>query len=409
MTTHNEYQVASRINARRGALSFASMDQADKHPAKLELRKWISANGVPSAHAARLSFAELETAWNDESNASLNILKLQKDEPQMNVNINPDHAKAAHAANNAHNAVAAAMDTSNPLAPLLAYLQGQIGNSVNEDRVRAIVDEALSGVKPREIIVQGPVHAIRIAERTNKVFDRVVKLAAKNRNIMLVGPAGCGKTTLAQQIAKALGRKFGMIQGSAGASEAQLIGRLLPADGGAFEYRSSPFVDLYEGGEAVFLLDEFDAFDANMLLTANAATANGFFTIDIRHGNTTVTKGENVTIIATANTFGTGADPVYSGRNQLDGATLDRFKIIEMDYDRDLEMEIGTANGIGKSQMADFFSLRDKVAKAGLLRIVGTRTLLRIIDDMECGLTFDAAMKDIAVGWASDERQRVGL
>jgi MoxR-like ATPase len=291
----------------------------------------------------------------------------------------------------------------------MAYINAHIAGSVNEDKVRAIVAEALSGVKPREIIVQGEVHAVRIAERTNVVFERVVKLAAKNRNIMLVGPAGCGKTTLAQQVAKALNRRFGMIQGSAGASEAQLIGRLLPSDGGAFEYRPSPFVELYEGGEAVFLLDEFDAFDANMLLTANAATANGSFTIDIRQGNTTVTKGQNVCIIATANTFGTGADPVYSGRNALDGATLDRFKIIEMNYDRDMEMEIGTAAGIGKSQMADFFALRDRVAKAGLLRIVGTRTLFRIIDDMETGMSFDAAMKDVAVGWAADERQRAGL
>jgi cobaltochelatase CobS len=402
MTTHNETQVACRINAGRGSLCFADMAQEAKHPAKLELRKWLSANGVPSAVAARLSFSELENAWNDESNAALFALgqrpaaPVETIEDQIAMTVKQNHAAP----------VAAPAD---PLAGLMAYINAHVAGSVNEDRVRAIVEEALSGVKPREVIVQGPVHAVRIAERTNKVFDRVVKLAAKNRNIMLVGPAGCGKTTLAQQIAKALNRKFGMIQGSAGASEAQLIGRLLPSNGGAFEYRSSPFVDLYEGGEAVFLLDEFDAFDANMLLTANAATANGFFTIDIRHGNTTVTRGENVTIIATANTFGTGADPVYSGRNQLDGATLDRFKIIEMDYDRDLEMEIGTANGIGKSQMADFFALRDKVAKAGLLRIVGTRTLLRIIDDMECGLTFDAAMQDVAVGWAADERQRVGL
>jgi hypothetical protein len=53
--------------------------------------------------------------------------------------------------------------------------------------------------------------------------------------------------------------------------------------------------------------------------------------------------------------------------------------------------------------------LRDRVAKAGLLRIVGTRTLFRIIDDMETGMSFDAAMKDVAVGWAADERQRAGL
>ena len=394
MTTINQTETENAIHAFRGLLRFDGMTQDAKHPAKLALRKWLSANGVASTYAARLSFAELEAAWNDTSDVTLNNFRQNMPTPAAAPVAKP---------------VAPAGAANDPLAGLLAYINAHISGSVNEDRVRAIVDEALAGVKPREIIVQGDVHAVRIAERTNKVFERVVKLAARNRNVMLVGPAGCGKTTLAQQVAKALNRKFGMIQGSAGASEAQLIGRLLPSNGGSFEYRPSPFVELYEGGEAVFLLDEFDAFDANMLLTANSATANGFFTIDIRSGNTTVVKGENVAIIATANTFGTGADPVYAGRNQLDGATLDRFKVIEMDYDRDLEMELGTAHGLGKLQMADFFALRDKVAKAGLLRIVGTRTLLRIIDDVETGMTFDAALKDVAVGWAADERQRAGL
>ena len=61
MTT-NETQVSTRINALRGHLSFAAMDQAAKHPAKLELRKWLSANGVSSTFAASLSFAKLEEA-----------------------------------------------------------------------------------------------------------------------------------------------------------------------------------------------------------------------------------------------------------------------------------------------------------------------------------------------------------
>jgi cobaltochelatase CobS len=39
-----------------------------------------------------------------------------------------------------------------------------------------------------------------------------------------------------------------------------------------------------------------------------------------------------------ANTFGTGADRQYVGRNQLDESTLDRFRIgqIERDYDSEI-------------------------------------------------------------------------
>jgi cobaltochelatase CobS len=412
MTTHNEYQVASRIGKSRGVLSFASMAQEAKHPAKLELRKWLSANGVPSAQAARLSFAELENAWNDESNASLNILRLQKDEEpaqQMHVNINPDHAKAAHAANNAHNAVAAAMDTANPLAPLLAYLQGQIGNSVNEDRVRAIVDEALSGVAPRVIEVRSAAGAIKLEERVNPVFDRVLGLVSQGENVLIVGPAGCGKTTLGKQIAKALDRRFGMLSGSAGASESQIMGWLLPSDGGRFEYRASEFIECYEGGNSLFLFDEYDAFDGNMLLCANSALANGHITVPQRLGNPLVNRGENVGIIATANTFGTGADPIYSGRNQLDGATLDRFIVVEMTYDQALEGDMAKAAGLTAAQIERFHALRGKVEKAGLLRVISTRALRKIISNMRVGMDFGIALQDLTTGWSADEKARVGF
>ena len=50
--------------------------------------------------------------------------------------------------------------------------------------------------------------------------------------------------------------------------------------------------------------------------------------------------------MATANTFGTGANPMYAGRAALDGATMDRWIIVTVDYDRDLEADIGKAAGL---------------------------------------------------------------
>ena len=411
MTTHNEMQVASRIGASRGALAFASMSQEMKHPAKLELRKWLSANGVPSTYAAKLPFAELETAWNDLSDATLNMFKIKAsnghadpvaptvthEEPKTMITVAPVAP------------VATAAPSADPLAGLMAYINAHIAGSVNEDRVRAIVDEALAGVAPRAIEVKTEYATVRLDERTNKIFERVLKLIAQGENVLLVGPAGCGKTTLAQQVAKALDRRFGMISGSAGASESQLMGWLLPSDGGRFEYMPSDFVDLYEGGNAIFLFDEYDAFDGNMLLCTNAALANGHFTVPQRRGNTRVNRGANVGLIATANTFGTGADPIYAGRNQLDGATLDRFIVVEMTFDTDLEKEMAKAAGLTDSQIERFHALRSKVETAGLLRVISTRALRKIISNMRCGMDFGIALQDLATGWSADEKQRVGF
>jgi cobaltochelatase CobS len=409
MTTNNEMQVASRLGVTgRGSLSFSSMAQEAKHPAKLELRKWLSANGVPSTYAARLSFAELENAWNDTSDASLNILRLSQptatpanpvtnEEPFAVSTIHPHTAKPAAAA------------PANPLDGLMAYINANMAGAVNEDRVRAIVDEAMAGVAPRAIEIISDMGTVRLEERTNPAFERILKLVACGENVLIVGPAGCGKTHLVEQVAKALGRRFGMLSGSAGASESQIMGWLLPSDGGRFEYQPSEFIELYEGGNSIFLFDEYDAFDGNMLLCANSALANGHITVPQRLGNQRVNRGENVGIVATANTYGTGADPIYSGRNQLDGATLDRFIVVEMTYDAALEKDMAKAGGLNDSQIERFHTLRSKVAKAGLLRVISTRALKKTISNMRCGMDYGMALQDLTTGWSADEKQRVGF
>jgi MoxR-like ATPase len=409
-TTAKEAETAGAVYAPRGALNFNLMAQDRKHPAKLALRKWLSANGVPSTYAARLSFAELEQAWNDVSDTTLQMLRANNSSANVTPASNSTTVFEEQMTIHPHHPVkAAAPVPPNPLDGLMAYINANMAGAVNEDRVRAIVDEALAGVAPRAIEVISDTGAVRLEERTNPVFERVLKLIACGENVLIVGPAGCGKTHMVQQVAKALGRSFGMFSGSAGASESQIMGWLLPTDGGRFEYQPSEFIELYEGGNSLFLFDEYDAFDGNMLLCANSALANGHINVPQRLGNPRVNRGENVGIVATANTYGTGADPIYSGRNQLDGATLDRFIVVEMTYDASLEKDMATAGGLNASQIERFHSLRSKVEKAGLLRVISTRALKKTISNMRCGMDFGMALQDLTTGWSADEKQRVGF
>jgi hypothetical protein len=82
----------------------------------------------------------------------------------------------------------------------------------------------------------------------------VRRVAAGFNNLWMSGPAGSGKTTLAHDLAKALGRPFGFQSFSAASTEGSLIGSL-DAQG---NYRESAFVQAYENG-GVYLLDEVDA------------------------------------------------------------------------------------------------------------------------------------------------------
>src|SRR5262249_41806066 len=140
----------------------------------------------------------------------------------------------------------------------------------------------------------------------------------------------------------ALELPFYFVSISAGMSEGQLVGRLLPVGKqGKFEYVISKFVSAYENG-GVLLLDEAAAGDPNMLLVINAALANGEMDVPNRPEKPAAKRHPDFICIAAANTFGTGADRQYVGRNQLDESTLDRFRIgqIDMDYDANLELAL---------------------------------------------------------------------
>lgn len=279
-------------------------------------------------------------------------------------------------------------------------------SALDETKVRAIVDEIIGQRVPRPIEIRRPdAPPVRIDERVNPAFDKVLKLIEGGGNVMIVGPAGCGKTHLAHQVARALGKTFGSISGSAGVSEAQLTGRLLPTgDGGKFEYTESPFIREYTRG-GVFLFDEVDAFDPNCLLTINQATANGGFEVEARAAgglDTYVKRHAGARLIASANTYGTGAGALYVGRSQLDAATLDRWYVVPMDYDREFESTLAPAH-----VCAFVWRLREKISEHRLRRIASTRAIQRAAIALGAGVAWEEVKSDLTSGWTPEELAKV--
>lgn len=234
-------------------------------------------------------------------------------------------------------------------------------------------------------------------------FERMVQLASQRIPIMLVGPAGCGKTYLCEKLGEALDMEFSDQSCSEGMSESVFNGLLLPIGaGGAFKHVPSPFMERYENG-GVMLLDEIDAGDPNLFTYINKAIANSSYTVAQRYTKPKVAKHKDFVLVAAANTFGHGADAMYVGRNQLDAATLDRFKVglITMDYSREVELSLAD-----KSLCEWAWKVRDNIRKHKLRRIMSTR----VIRDM--GLMFGAYnwnQKDwensYFTGWTENERR----
>lgn len=166
--------------------------------------------------------------------------------------------------------------------------------------------------------------------------------------LALIGPKGTGKTTLAKHIAEELDLPFGMVSMTSATSPSAFNGRPRIASDGteslitamvangqleealdlALKAReggdvvASQFAKLYGTG-GVFLFDEMDAADENLLLIVNAALANGVF-FNTATGEQ-IDKHPNFVPIAGMNTMGLGAGRDYNSRNKLDAASLDRW------------------------------------------------------------------------------------
>ena len=220
------------------------------------------------------------------------------------------------------------------------------------------------GMLPRVHEVKTPAHTVKIEGVVHEKFDEVVGLVAADIPVFLTGAAGTGKNVICKQAAKALNLEFYF--SNAVTQEYKLTG-FIDANG---KFHETQFYKAFtEGG--LFMLDEMDASIPEVLIILNAAIANRYF--DFPTGR--VEAHENFRVIAAGNTFGTGADMEYTGRFQLDAASLDRFALVEIDYSRNIEEAISG----GDIELVDYVrSFRKACYEAGLKHLATYRSIERI-------------------------------
>lgn len=234
-----------------------------------------------------------------------------------------------------------------PEAEALAALQKLLGPKVDSDAIKAVALEAvdtrvaevlssLAGLVADEVSRSVRTIEVKVADapavkvdKAHCLLPRLLRYVANRKSFLLVGPAGSGKTTICEQLATSCGLDF-YLSGKC-ADEVKITGYM---DGGG-TYRSTQFRQAYEFG-GLFLFDEMDGWSADALIAVNAALAGQWG--DFPDGK--VRRHPDFVAVGAGNTFGRGADRQYVGREQLDAATLDRFAVIVMDYDEDLEMAI---------------------------------------------------------------------
>lgn len=209
---------------------------------------------------------------------------------------------------------------------------------------------------------------VKIKGDTAPEFKTVLAYVCNGNAVMMTGNAGTGKGTIARQIAEAM--KAGFYEVNAVKNSYDLTGFV---DANSY-YIETPFYnackDASEDKKTVFLFDEMDCSEPEVLKVFNEAISSFEFTFP----NNETLKFPNLTILCACNTYGTGANSQYCGE-QLDASTLDRFAMVEVGYDRNIELKLSN-NDV---ELVDFIEqLRNQCNESGLQFVISYRSIKRI-------------------------------
>ena len=157
----------------------------------------------------------------------------------------------------------------------------------------------------------------------------LIRSAVRGKNIMMTGPAGCGKTLGAKSLVNALDRpNFYFNLGATQDPRATLIGNVHFDKSKGTYFSESLFVKAIQTPNAVILLDELTRAhpDAWNILMTVLDYGQRYLRLDEQDGQSTIKVAEGVCFVATAN-----IGNEYTATRQLDKALMDRFTVIEMD------------------------------------------------------------------------------
>ena len=305
-----------------------------------DMRATLAEHGYNRAPTAQITAAQVEQALEQAEPAQA--------EPAQAEPAQAEPAQAALPATQADDLAASIAQT------IKAAMQPQ-AQPLDESRIIELIQEHSAAPIMHNVVVtqaEKPTQTIEGAHtKLPLLLELVQDYPLTGVAPWLVGEAGSGKTTLAAQVAKSLDLPFY----ATGAIFDKF--ELLGFNNAAGDYVET---DLYrcftQGG--VMLFDECAASAPEALTAFNMALANDRFAFP----NGIQTKHPECYFIAADNTDGRGDTGRYNTRQELDGATLDRFTTIEIEYCPVIELSLAmsTAEAINaeynSSQVINFVS-----------------------------------------------------
>ena len=295
--------------------------------------------------------------------------------------------------------------SNEPVGAVDQIIFDTVGRALGSSKTKEKVDTLIKAlIKEHGIVPHKTVLEVKFKDQPkkdvglqHKSFADVLSTLSAGVNIALVGPAGSGKTTIVHNASKILNLSFASQSVSAQSTVFDFFG-YKSATG---EYIGTMFREKYENG-GVFLLDEFDAGNPNVLAALNQATANGHCPFPDKM----IEKHKDFIIVMAGNTFGGGGTIDYVGRNKIDAATLDRFAFIYIDYDEILEKALSS----NENWCLRVQEYRRRVIEKKVRTIISPRATFNGEKLLSAGLPLETVEQMIIFkGLTDDERNLITL
>lgn len=278
-------------------------------------------------------------------------------------------------------------------------LMDAMAPKVDREEVAVMIKEELSHVTfpTRTVTERASGETVTIDGAHEKLSDVVMDLLA-GEHVMMVGPAGTGKGTIAEHAAESLGLPYYSISLNPLTPRSEIMGY----NQAAGVHIRSLFREAFEHG-GVFHFDEIDNSHPSALGVINAALSNG----RVAFPDGMVKRHPDFRCVASANTYGRGPDRAYVGRQQIDAATLDRFTVETINVDEALETELCHATGLPDAQangvLAYIRRLRRNAEVRGMTVVVSPRASVGMCRLLGAGKTWEAAVESRVRRGMSDQ------
>lgn len=281
-----------------------------------------------------------------------------------------------------------------------------VGRFARDEAVRAVLETVAEKVPPVVEVRVADADPVRVTGHTHAVLPDVLLALGAGCHVLLVGPAGTGKSMMAQQAAEAFGQEFHALSLGPTTPMSKIFG-YYDAHG---TYHGTPFRSAFEQG-GLMLLDELDSGHPGLLAELNQA-------LSIRScafADGMVAAHPEFRLIATANTYGTGGDRQYVGRQALDAATLDRFVVIDVPVDEDLEERIALAHAPSRQEdtlrvIEEVRRLRATAAEKRLPVMFSPRAGIDAAKLLQAGASVEQAIRwRVVRGMSAAHRSALGL